>query len=640
MMNIAFKRFMPLLCLIVSTVPAWAGLSSDFEAGREAYSKRNIARIAESAEKLNNDRFANYGQYWLLSAQIDQVDEMTMQGYLKTYADSYLADKLRGEWLKSLGKRGDLKTFMRYYPGLVNTDQELSCYRLQAQEQADPSDSVYLREAKALWFNGKDLPASCNTVFNGLFKAQLISQEDLWRRVRLALEAKNFNFAKYLNQLFPAGTGFTPSVLDRVVANPAAYLRQHPDSRSGRAGQELSAFAVAQIAKTDPQSAASELNALLTTLPDSIEQYAWGRVASAAIKRQQAEASSWYALANPQLMSEDDLEWMVRAALRAQNWKQVEQAINAMNAENRAEGAWRYWLARAYRAQNKNPTEANKLFIGLSNEFNFYGLLAREELGSVFEQPAGETYKASNADVRAIFALPSIQRAIALYQIDARTEALREWNWAVRTFDDKQLMAAAELAFSYQWYDRAIYAADRTRNQHDFSLRYLAPFRDITRNYAAQVGLDEAWVYGLMRQESRFVTAASSGVGARGLMQLMPDTARWVAKKMGITYTPTMMNEVGSNIQLGTYYLRDIQRGLNDSPVLATAAYNAGPGRARAWKGNTPLEGAIYAESIPFDETRDYVKKVMANATFYAMVFKHKQPRLTLKQRIGIIPAR
>jgi soluble lytic murein transglycosylase len=93
-------------------------------------------------------------------------------------------------------------------------------------------------------------------------------------------------------------------------------------------------------------------------------------------------------------------------------------------------------------------------------------------------------------------------------------------------------------------------------------------------------------------------------------------------------------------VQLGTYYLSDIQRGLDNSPVLATAAYNAGPGRARAWKGNTPLEGAIYAESIPFDETRDYVKKVMANATFYAMVFKHKQPRLTLKQRIGIIPAR
>ena len=185
-------------------------------------------------------------------------------------------------------------------------------------------------------------------------------------------------------------------------------------------------------------------------------------------------------------------------------------------------------------------------------------------------------------------------------------------------------------------FDRAINTADRTLEQHDFSLRYLAPYRDAVKQHAAQLNLDEAWVYGLIRQESRFIVDAKSRVGASGLMQLMPATAQWVAKKLGLKdWRWSQVTEVDTNVSLGTWYLRHVLDTLDGQPVLASAAYNAGPGRARAWRSGTAIEGAIYAETIPFNETRDYVQKVMANATYYAHTLGHQVQ--TLKQRLNTI---
>ena len=273
----------------------------------------------------------------------------------------------------------------------------------------------------------------------------------------------------------------------------------------------------------------------------------------------------------------------------------------------------------------------------------FYRRVARLALGLAADGQGacviadGVVARGQAADVQLVAA--GIDRALTLLRIGARDEALREWNWAMRRLYDRELIAAAELARRNNWYDRAIYAAERTKNLHDFSLRYLTPYRDVTRTYAAQMGLDEAWVYGLIRQESRFVNVARSGVGASGLMQLMPATASWVARKLGLkSYTPASVNEVGTNVQLGTYYLRHVLDQLGNQPILATAAYNAGPGRARNWQTSTRLEGAVYAENIPFTETRDYVKKVMSNAQYYAWTFG--DPKKTFKERLGVIPER
>jgi soluble lytic murein transglycosylase len=217
--------------------------------------------------------------------------------------------------------------------------------------------------------------------------------------------------------------------------------------------------------------------------------------------------------------------------------------------------------------------------------------------------------------------------------------AVAEWDWAMRGMSDRQILAAAELARREDWNDRAIITAEKTRGEHDFDLRYIAPFRDLASAYAGSNGLDEAWVFGLMRQESRFVDYARSGVGASGLMQIMPATAKWIARQLGLgRKAHAGMNNPETNIRFGTYYLKHIYDSLDQSPVLATAGYNAGPGRARKWQGDVPLEGAVYVETIPFAETREYVKKVLANAMFYRNRFGGETR--PLKDRLGIIAAR
>ncbi|HZW86373.1 MAG TPA: transglycosylase SLT domain-containing protein, partial [Gallionella sp.] len=281
--------------------------------------------------------------------------------------------------------------------------------------------------------------------------------------------------------------------------------------------------------------------------------------------------------------------------------------------------------------------EAATIFMSLNNEFSFYGQLASDELANTSSPDVKtKTYQPSKTDIAAITALPGAQRALALYRMDLHGDALNEWNWMTRNFNDRELLAAAEVARRNKMYDHAIGTADKTTNLHDFNLRYLAPYRYVAQEYIHTNNLDEAWVYGLMRQESRFVTQANSSVGAAGLMQIMPGTARLMAKKLGLkNYHDALLHQLDTNLKLGIYYMKSILSELDNNPVLASTAYNAGPRRAEQWRADYPLEGAIYIETIPFDETRNYVKKVMSNTMYYARQFG--MPTRSLKTRLGTI---
>lgn len=619
--------------LAVSTVHA--GLEENFNAGRLAFRDKNLSQLAAIATQLKDTPLAIYGRYWPIAIDVANGDEAQIQTFLRDYPSDWLSDRLRLEYAKRLGKAQRWDEFRRESALVVDGDVELSCYRFL--QRLNNNDTEAQKEAKELWFTGAQLPESCDPVFNNLLSKQLLSRENIWRRIHLALEANQFGLAQYLNRMFASGQGFAQRDMNDSLNKPAALLERLSGNIQTRGQQEMAVAAIARLARNDASRAASFLHSIEPELSAAQKAFAWGRLGINGARKHDPSALSWFGRSDVTQLSDDEREWYVRAALRAYQWDIVARVIRGMSSSEQAEASWRYWLARALKVQGHN-IEASRIFAPLSLEHHFYGLLAREELETVVDTASGR-YQASSADVDEVADLPAIKRALALYKIDARSEAMKEWNWSTRKLEDRQLIAAAELARQEGWYDRAIYAADRTRNIHDFSLRYLTPYRDITRAYAAQVNLDDAWVYGLIRQESRFVSHAKSGVGASGLMQLMPATAAWVARKLGLRgYSPTVVNEIGTNVQLGTYYLRTVLDQLGSQPVLATAAYNAGPGRARAWQANAPLEGAIYAETIPFTETRDYVKKVMANAQYYAYGFgEHK---LTLKQRLGTIPAK
>jgi soluble lytic murein transglycosylase len=230
------------------------------------------------------------------------------------------------------------------------------------------------------------------------------------------------------------------------------------------------------------------------------------------------------------------------------------------------------------------------------------------------------------------------RRALKFFDMNMRFEGYREWNWELRKMNERQHLAAAEYARQRNVLDRMVNTSDRTRSEFDFTQRFPSPFRDMMYATTQNLGVDMAWVYGLIRQESRFMQNARSHVGASGLMQIMPATAKWVARKIGMgNFSQQQVNDINTNIVLGTNYLNMVLRDLDGSQALATAAYNAGPGRSRAWRSTLTrsVEGAIFAESIPFTETRDYVKKVLSNATYYAALFESKPQ--SLKARLGMI---
>ena len=627
-----WSKFFLLGLLLVLTGQAFAGGDEDFLAAREAYRVHKLDRLDDYARHLEGYVLQSYVNYWQVQARLETAQPEEVRDFFTRYEDSPLVDRLRGEWLKVLGKAQRWDIFLSEYPLLVAEDKVVTCYAFQARFAR--GDKTALQEAKPLWFTSVDLPVNCSPVFDVLVKEGVLTRDDVWTRARLALEAGNVSVAKSILQYLPSDQAPEPRALDAVAENPQLALEKNKFNLKSRTGRELVMFGVYRIARTQLLQAYNAWEKVREHFSEAEQGYVWGQMALHAARQHDPIALNWFKAAGTAPLNDNQLGWKVRAALRAQDWPEVQAGVQAMTENEQRNAVWRYWKARALKAQGK-PAPANAILAPLSKETNFYGQMASEELGAVLSNPP-ESYKASEDEIRAIKSLPGIQRALVLYQMNLRTEATREWIWATRAFDDKHLLAAAELARRNEWYDRAINTADKTVQLHDFSLRYLSPHRDVMQVYARQWDLDEAWVYGLIRQESRFVTQARSNVGASGMMQLMPATAQWVAKRLGLKdYRDHLVNQIDTNISFGTYYLKHVMDSLDGSPVMATAAYNAGPGRAKRWRDEKAMEGAVYAESIPFTETRDYVKKVMSNASYYASRFG--QQMVSLKQRMGII---
>mgnify|MGYP001411059067 FL=1 len=616
--------------LLLASVAHGASQDEDFLAARDAFRAGDVIRYERYAKSLNDYALEPYIAYWRLRMRLEQASPEEVQALLDRAKDSPVANSLRVDWLKSLANKQQWDLFDAEYPQFAGEDGELLCYSLQSRLRAGGAEA--LSYARTLWFSGREQPDSCNALFDMLTAQQMLTVDDIWARIRLALEAGNTGVARRVAEYLPAKEQPDGAVLSRIAINPQAFLDKKGFNLKTRAGRETVLFAVQRLARTSAQLAAQQWGKLGEKFSDAERGYVWGLIAFQGAQRLDADALRWYAQAGE--LTDAQLAWKVRAALRAQRWPDVLAAVDAMSAKESQDSAWRYWKARALKKLGRSP-EAQALLAPLAVEFNFYGQLAAEELGGRGRMPA-TAFKPNRDEVQAMAKAPGFQRALVLYRLNLRYEGNREWMWTIRGFDDKQLLAAAEYARRNELYDRAINTAERTRDVHDFSMRYLAPYRDVMKEFVSQQQLDEAWVYGLIRQESRFIVDVKSSAGAAGLMQLMPATARWVAQKIGLKdYRWTRVSEVETNLNLGTWYLRHVLDTLDNHPVLASAAYNAGPGRARAWRADAPMEAAIYAETIPFNETRDYVKKVMSNASYYSQQFG--QTVVSLKDRIGVI---
>lgn len=611
---------------------AHADQNSDFIAAREAYRTGQVQLLPGYAQRLQNSVLLPYVQYWLLSSRLSVASPDEIRDYIAHNGDTPLSNKLRLAWLRQLGGQQDWTTYLSEYPLAINPDIGLQCYDLQARiTQGADAESAY-QGGKALWFTGKTLPANCDDLFNLLIAGKYLNAEDVWQRLRLTLEDNNIPAALAL-------MAYLPDVrLDKhqlgIAENAPATLLATARPLKQRAEQELVLYAVYRLAQHDASAAATQWESWQKSFPLTEQQRVWGQIAVFASRQHLTQALAWFDRADTAMLDDSALGWKTRAALLSGDWTTVQDSILSMSDSGQAKPAWRYWLARADKALG-DTYKANLLLIPLSREYSFYGLLAEEDLGPAIDNPS-VNFQPPREQIQAIAQIPAIRRALRLFTMDFRGEAYAEWHWAIRDFGDRRLLAAAEIARRAGWLDNAINTANRTQQLHNFELSFLAPYRDTAHIYAQEYGLDEAWVYGLMRQESRFVSHAHSGVGASGIMQLMPSTAYWIANRLGVHHFHLIeLHKLDTNMQFGMYYLKSIEQSLGNSALLATAAYNAGPRRAQRWRGDHPIEGAIYAEAIPFSETRDYVKKVFANTIFYARSFN--QHDTSIKTRLGSV---
>ena len=614
-----------------SSAPA---TEADLPAARDAFQRRDVKALETWQRRFAGHPLEAYPAYWSLSLGIDKADPAAVRAFLQRHADTPLADPLRRDWLKALGAAGQWDLFRQEFPALASDDVEVACHALQ--DRIDRGDAEALKEARSLWLAGREAPAACTPPFEAAARERLIGPPEAWERIRKVLAAGNVSEARRANAFLPNSERINEKALDRAAADPAKYIAGEKSRIPGRATHELLLFAVTRLARSRPDDAAALWKTHTAVLGPDDPRQGWARIAHAAAQQHHPRALEWYALAGEGPFTAEQLKWKARAALRAVDWAALRAAVNLMPPEEARDPAWRYWLARALAAEGAGPA-AEAILRPLSRERHFYGLLAAEELGGA-EAPDWTARPVAEEDLARIRAIPAVGRALALYRVEMNPEAFREWVFALRAVDDRGLLAASEVALQAGLADRAIGAADRTASLHDYGRRYPTHHREPLAAAARQWNVDEALLFGIIRQESRFNAGARSRAGAMGLMQLMPATARWVAKQIPVqSYRPALLVQPDVNVAMGTYYFHRVLADLGD-PILATAGYNAGPGRAKRWRDAKPLEGAAYAESIPFDETRDYVKKVMANAWFYTHRLTGKAP--SLRRMMGTVPAR
>jgi len=536
------------------TVAAWAAHGDKVVLqAQQAYAARKPANLERAAREVPADHVLSpYVEYWRLTLA-NGIGDARIADFLARYPGSRLAEMLRADWLKSLGAREAWPIYLAEYPRLAKPDAAHQCYAYRAEWAQ--GNLGHQREAVSMWFTGRDMPSACSPLFAKLIEAGLINQEDVWRRVRLVLETGNPNVARVVATALPEPQRPAAALLDQASRDPARLLNGASLDMSRRGDREIALYALDQLARLGSGDAEQVLRKRLSQFSVDESANAWARLATWAARRHEPVALAWFQQAGLVAVNDFQREWWTRAALRAGDWQAVQQVIGSMGNALQAQPEWRYWRARALQAGGQRVA-ANAIFLALSREHHYYGQLAQEELGPVAQAPAINV-KMGSDDVTAISRDPGIARALALQELSLRNEASQEWNWSIREFSDPQLLATAELARRMEWYDRAINTAERTRELHDFELRFLAPYRELAQQAASENQIDEAWVFGLMRQESRFVNVARSGVGASGLMQIMPATARWIARRLGINrFDPKEMQDPAKNIQFGAYYLK------------------------------------------------------------------------------------
>jgi soluble lytic murein transglycosylase len=648
-----------------TTAPAQAQAAEDLllQAAREALRTRDRAELATLAERARaqNHALASWVAYWDLGSRLGDASVAEVQAFYRAWPGTYVEDRLRNDWLLELGRRRDWAAFAADYPAFrMDDDRDVHCYAVLAEHAVGrpvkPSTQPLRTRANAAWLAQRDASDACALMGRTLTTAQVLRAEDVWRKLRWSVEANRLRAFKQTDDLLPTGEAMA---LDAAFENPTRFLLTRARSDT-RAHQEQAAVALVRLAASDSARAAqlmrgspgdAQNKGWAPRLSADLAQWVWSQIGRQGAQDLATDAADAYrkafALGSPQGWTDETWQWALRAALRANSgagdWVLALQVADAQPEPLRADSATVYWRAQAlYRSAAEGPAgdpQRHEARVALTKQvapLHFYGQLAADDLGLLPSLPPTPA-PLTEAERQAAAQHPGLSRGLLLIAAGLRSEGVREWNFSLRDIaaqGDRALLAAAQRACDAAVWDRCISTSERTRTEIDLRQRYPTPFREQVSAQARQAGLQPADPFGLIRQESRFILDAKSGPGAAGLMQVMPATAAMTARKIGMDgFKAHHIKDADTNLRIGMAYLRQVLDNFGGALPLAAAAYNAGPGRPARWRQGPELDAAAWAENIPFTETRDYVKKVLANATVYARLLG--QPDARLRERLG-----
>jgi len=539
---------------------------------------------------------------------LSRATPQELQGFLDTYRDTPLADHLRHLWLQQLAQEQQWQLFLTVYKPTKMLG--LQCDQREALWRTN-QPNVALQNFGELLNKNTAVPKSCLWVFAQALHQGTIAQDIVWERISLAFQNHNPDLAAQLSILLPPGNKKLFDTWIQIYNKPKLMLK----------APKLTGFIVLtglmRLSETNPYQSAVMWDTLNKHYKFDLDtqQKALKIVALALAHAHDPSALSWL-ISVPEKYADNNVRiWRIRAALYAQNWRQVQLSVNALPIDLKKLPQWRYWLARAYAEQNQ-ISEAENIFRDLSLHGDFYGQLASVQLK---QQPlmAVANLKVNAAQINAIGTIPAIKRSYELYQLKWLPEATQEWQWAIDHMPQEDYLAAAELAIQWGWFERAIATVNLINDGADIPLRFPLAYREPILDAALKNNLDPAWVFALVRQESLFMPEVKSSAGALGLMQLMPNTALLLANQLHMPFERSNLLDPRMNVDLGSIYLNHMLQTFNNNMILATAAYNAGPGNVKKWLPAQPMPADVWVETIPFHETRNYVRNIMGSMTFY-----------------------
>jgi soluble lytic murein transglycosylase len=613
---------------------------------QDAYRKNQSILLSQTLPQVRGHVLEPMAAYWEMRVRLDGAPVAHIQERLAALQGSYWEDRLRADWLALLARREQWDVFDTQWPLYrMRDERSLLCSgTLRDWQRGLITPERATADIARWWHAQREIDQGCAQAARLMLAKNAMPEEVVWRRARLAMEINQPSAAEQAMAMVDPARAKT---VRAIAKQPQRYLNDKITAFR-TSTKELVTLALIRLAANHPEAAVSALqnNRWRIQLTGEERSWVWGAIGKRQAQRLQDDALASFAQGQTNAMHDDHLAWKTRAALRAGQWGVADNAIAAMSAEQQQDPTWVYWKARVKLAQM--PTQAQNeqaqaMLRSIASTRHFYGQLATEALGQAITLPLAPAPLTAE-ERQAARQNPGLQRALAAIQLGLRTEGNREWNYTVSLhtpggMNDRELLAAADWACEQARWDRCIYTSKRTQVAHEQSQRFPLPHRDLIATQAGAIGLDPGLVFGLIRQESRFVTNARSHVGASGLMQVMPPTAKWTAKRIGLRNFKTKdINDQTTNVRIGTAYLKMVIDDFEGSLPLAVAAYNAGPSRSRNWRNGPILPGDIWVENIPFEETRDYVKRVLANSVNYNALMSGQAQ--SLRERLGTVGPR